>query len=55
MKLGIEKTAMIRVRAGSLCPDRGYGRRPLRLPTEQLIPLGVELLEVPEGAGPDRT
>jgi exodeoxyribonuclease V alpha subunit len=32
MKLGIEKTAMIRVRAGiSFALDRGHGRRPLRL------------------------
>ena len=31
MKLGIEKTAMIRVRAGIfLCADRGHGRGPLR-------------------------
>ena len=30
MKLGIEKTAMVRVRGHLLCADRGHGRRPLR-------------------------
>ena len=49
MKLGIDKTAMIRVRAGISYPlteamDEGhYG-----LPTEELVPLAVELLAVPE-------
>src|SRR5438477_6432461 len=49
MKLGIEKTAMIRVRAG-ICyalteaMDEGH----CGLPTEDLTPLAVELLEVPK-------
>lgn len=48
MKLGIEKTAMIRIRAGvsyalSEAMDDGH----CGLPTEQLIPLGSELLEAP--------
>lgn len=49
MRLGIEKTAMIRIRAGishalTEAMDEGH----CGLPTEQLIPLGVELLEVPK-------
>ena len=50
MKLGIEKTAMIRVRAG-ICyalteaMDEGH----CGLPTEELAPLAVELLEVDQG------
>ena len=49
MKLGIEKTAMIRVRAGiayalTEAMDDGH----CGLPTGQLVPLAVELLEVPE-------
>ena len=48
MKLGIEKTAMIRVRAGishalTEAMDDGH----CGLPTEELAPLAVELLEVP--------
>jgi exodeoxyribonuclease V alpha subunit len=47
MKLGIEKTAMIRVRAGisyalSEATDEGH----CGLPNEELLPLAVELLEV---------
>jgi exodeoxyribonuclease V alpha subunit len=48
MKLGIEKTAMIRVRAG-ICyalteaMDEGH----CGLPTDELVPLGEKLLEVP--------
>ena len=48
MKLGIEKTAMIRVRAGisyalTEAMDEGhYG-----LPTDELVPLAEKLLEVP--------
>ena len=47
MKLGIEKTAMIRVRAGisfalSEATDEGH----CGLPKEELLPLAVELLEV---------
>jgi exodeoxyribonuclease V alpha subunit len=48
MKLGIDKTAMIRVRAGisyalSEAMDEGH----CGLPTEEQLPLAVELLEVP--------
>src|SRR2546430_17059420 len=48
MKLGIEKTAMIRVRAGisyALTAARDEGH--CGLPTEELIPLAEKLLEVP--------
>ena len=49
MKLGIEKTAMIRVRAGishalTEAMDEGH----CGLPTEELIPLAEKLLEVPQ-------
>src|SRR5271168_787483 len=49
MKLGIEKTAMIRVRAGISCAlteamDEGH----CGLPTEELVTLTVELLAVPK-------
>jgi exodeoxyribonuclease V alpha subunit len=48
MKLGIEKTAMIRVRAGiSYALTEAMDEGHCGLPTEQLVPLGVELLEVP--------
>lgn len=48
MKLGIEKTAMIRVRAGisyglTEAMDEGH----CGLPTDQLVPLAEKLLEVP--------
>ena len=48
MKLGIEKTAMIRVRAGisfalTEAKDEGH----CGLPTEELVPLAEKLLEVP--------
>jgi exodeoxyribonuclease V alpha subunit len=50
MKLGIEKTAMIRVRAGisyalAEAMDGGH----CGLPAEELVPLAVELLEVDKG------
>src|SRR5512135_531489 len=49
MKLGIEKTAMIRIRAGiSYALTEAMSEGHCGLPTEQLIPLGVELLEVPK-------
>ncbi len=49
MKLGIEKTAMIRVRAGiSFALTEAMDEGHCGLPTEQLVPLGVELLEVPK-------
>src|ERR1700722_2627672 len=49
MKLGIEKTAMIRLRAGisyalTEAMDEGY----CGLPTDQLIPVAEELLEAPK-------
>ena len=49
MKLGIEKTAMVRVRAGisyalTDAMDEGH----CGLPTEELIPLAEKLLEVPQ-------
>src|SRR6476661_2351148 len=49
MKLGIEKTAMIRVRAGVFyalteAMDEGH----CGLPTEELVPLAEKLLEVPQ-------
>jgi exodeoxyribonuclease V alpha subunit len=48
MKLGIEKTAMIRLRAGisyvfTEAADEGH----FGLPTNKLIPLAEELLEAP--------
>ena len=47
MRLGIEKTAMIRIRAGiSYALTEAMDEGHCGLPTEQLIPLGVELLEV---------
>jgi exodeoxyribonuclease V alpha subunit len=48
MKLGIEKTAMIRVRAGiSYALTEAMDEGHCGLPTEKLTPLAVELLEVP--------
>src|ERR1700720_2648275 len=48
MKLGIEKTAMIRVRAGiSYALTEGMDDGHCGLPTDELTPLAVELLEVP--------
>ena len=48
MKLGIEKTAMVRVRAGiSYALTEAMDDGHCGLPTEQLAPLAVELLEVP--------
>ena len=48
MKLGIEKTAMIRVRAGiSYALTEAMDEGHCGLPTEELMPLAVELLEVP--------
>src|ERR1700690_2247690 len=49
MKLGIEKTAMIRVRAGiSYALTEAMDEGHCGLPTEELAPLAVELLEVPK-------
>jgi exodeoxyribonuclease V alpha subunit len=50
MKLGIEKTAMIRVRAGiSYALTEAMDEGHCGLPTEQLVPLAVDLLEVEKG------
>ena len=49
MKLGIEKTAMIRVRAGiSYALTEAMDEGHCGLPTEELVPLAVKLLEVPQ-------
>ena len=49
MKLGIEKTAMVRVRAGiSYALTEAMDEGHCGLPTEELIPLAEELLEVPQ-------
>jgi exodeoxyribonuclease V alpha subunit len=50
MKLGIEKTAMIRARAGiayalTEALDEGH----CGLPRDELLPLAIKLLEIPEG------
>ena len=51
MKLGIEKTAMIRVRAGiSYALTEAMDEGHCGLPTEELGPLAEKLLEVPRGA-----
>src|SRR5437660_4715236 len=48
MKLGIEKTAMIRLRAGiSYALTQAMDEGHCGLPTDQLIPLAEELLEAP--------
>src|ERR1700677_4038412 len=50
MKLGIEKTAMVRVRAGiSYALTEALDEGHCGLPTEELIPLAETLLEVPPG------
>ena len=47
MKLGIDKTAMIRVRAGiSYALTEAMDEGHCGLPTEELVPLAIELLEV---------
>src|SRR5450631_360991 len=49
MKLGIEKTAMIRVRAGiSFALTEAMDEGHCGLPTEELVPLAEELLEAPK-------
>ena len=49
MRLGIEKTAVIRVRAGiSYALTEAMDEGHCGLPAEELTPLAVELLEVPE-------
>ena len=50
MKLGIEKTAMIRIRAGiSYALTEAMDEGHCGLPTEELVPLAVDLLEVDKG------
>ena len=47
MRLGIEKTAMVRVRAGiSYALTEAMGNGHCGLPIEELLPLAVELLEI---------
>ena len=49
MKLGIEKTAMIRVRAGiSYALTEAMDEGHCGLPTDELVPLAEKLLEVPQ-------
>jgi len=49
IRLGVAKTAMIRVRAGiSYALTEAMDEGHCGLPTEQLVPLAVELLEVPK-------
>ena len=49
MKLGIQKTAMIRIRAGiSYALTEAMDAGHCGLPTSELVPLAVELLEVPK-------
>jgi exodeoxyribonuclease V alpha subunit len=49
MKLGIEKTAMIRVRAGiSYALTEALDEGHCGLPTDELVPLAEKLLEVPQ-------
>ena len=49
MKLGIEKTAMIRLRAGiSYALTEAMDEAHCGLPTDQLIPLAEKLLEAPK-------
>src|SRR5712675_83110 len=54
MKLGVDKTALVRVRAGiSYALTEAMAQGHCGLPTTDLVPLAEELLEV--GAGPIRT
>ena len=55
IRLGIEKTAMIRVRAGiSYALTEAMDEGHCGLPTEELVPLAAELLEVPKELVADR-
>ena len=48
-KLGVEKTAMIRIRAGiSYALTEAMGNGHCGLPLEELVPLALKLLEVPD-------
>ena len=56
MKLGIEKTALVRVRAGiSYALTEAMDAGHCGLPTEELIPLAEKLLEVPQAPHCTRT
>ena len=49
IRLGIEKTALVRVRAGiSYALTEAMDEGHCGLPTEELVPLAVELLEIPK-------
>ena len=49
MKLGIEKTAMVRVRAGiSYALTEAMDEGHCGLPTDELVPLAEKLLDVPQ-------
>src|SRR5690349_21947014 len=49
MKLGIEKTAMMRVRAGiSYALTEAMDEGHCGLPTDELVPLAEKLLEIPQ-------
>ncbi len=53
MKLGVDKAAMVRVRAGiSYALTEAMDEGHCGLPTDDLVPLAEKLLEVPPGAGP---
>jgi ATP-dependent exoDNAse (exonuclease V) alpha subunit len=56
MKLGIEKIAMVRVRAGiSYALTEAMDEGHCGLPTDELVPLAEKLLEVPQGPDSDRS
>ena len=55
MRLGIEKTAMIRVRAGiSYALTEAMDEGHCGLPRDELVPLAAALARGPAGAGADR-
>ena len=56
MKLGIEKAAMVRVRAGiSYALTEAMEEGHCGLPTDELVPLAEKLLEVAAATDPDCT
>ncbi len=53
MNLGIDKSAMVRVRAGiSYALTEAVDEGHCGLPRDELVPLAEKLLEVPSGADP---
>ena len=53
MKLGVDKAAMVRVRAGiSYALTEAVDEGHCGLPRDELVPLAEKLLEVPSGADP---